>query len=262
MTRALEMWRKTGYEAQGQQIENAGLNKALMYGGGGASATSQSQGNSGVNNTGTQAVAMGLQARAIEAQVSNTEADTALKIAQAAKEAGEASKKPIELKIEQTNKEIADLEKNLKTQNIEIGANEIVRSTAIAQKAMEELNQAMMETEIKKETKDAIIKSTIKNVTNLEVQIALGIAKTKETNKNIEAIGEQLEALKKDVITRRITADAAKENAKTLGERLIKEMEVKGQELEIQEKRMILDAIQGGVDSMLKFGFLKKKGGK
>ena len=47
---------------------------------------------------------------------------------------------------------------------------------------MEELNQATMETEIKKETKDAIIKSTIKNVTNLEVQIALGIAKTKETN--------------------------------------------------------------------------------
>ena len=45
-----------------------------------------------------------------------------------------------------------------------------------------------------------------------------------------------------------------------LGERLIKEMEVKGQELELQEKRMILDAIQGGVDSMLKFGFLKKKG--
>ena len=53
-----------------------------------------------------------------------------------------------------------------------------------------------------------------------------------------------------------------RENAKTLGERLIKEMEVKGQELELQEKRMILDAIQGGVDSMLKLGFLKKKGGK
>ena len=105
------------------------------------SATSQSQGNSGVNNTGTQAVAMGLQARAIEAQVSNTEADTALKIAQATKEAGEASKKPIELKIEQTNEEITDLEKSLKTQNVEIGANEIVRTSAVAQKAMEELNQ-------------------------------------------------------------------------------------------------------------------------
>ena len=130
------------------------------------------------------------------------EADTALKIAQATKEAGEASKKPIELKIEQTNKEITDLEKSLKAQNVEIGANEIVRTTAVAQKAMEELNQAMMETEIKKETKDAIIESTIKNVTNLEVQIALGIAKTKETNKNIKAISEQLEALKKDVITR------------------------------------------------------------
>ena len=54
-------------------------------------------------------------------------ADTALKIAQATKEAGEASKKPIELKIGQTNKEIADLEKSLKTQNVEIGANEVVR---------------------------------------------------------------------------------------------------------------------------------------
>ena len=81
---------------------------------------------------------MGLQARAIEAQVSNIEADTALKMAQATKEAGEASKKPIELKIEQANKEIANLEKGLKTQNVEIGANEIVRTTAGAQKAMEE----------------------------------------------------------------------------------------------------------------------------
>ena len=108
----------------------------------GTSAVSQSQGNSGVSNPGTQAVAMGLQARAIEAQVSNTEADTALKIAQAAKEAGEASKRPIELKIGQTNKEITDIEKSLKAQNVEIGANEIVKTTAIAQKAMEELNLA------------------------------------------------------------------------------------------------------------------------
>ena len=52
------------------------------------------------------------------------------------------------------------------------------------------------------------------------------------------------------------------ENAKTLGERLIKEMEIKGQELDLQEKRLILDAIQSGVDSVLKFGFLKKRGGK
>ena len=39
-------------------------------------------------------------------------------------------------------------------------------------------------------------------------------------------------------------------------------MEIKGQGLELQEKRMILDAVQGGVNSILKFGFLKKKGGK
>ena len=86
--------------------------------------------------------------------------------------------KPIELKIEQTNKEITDLEKSLKTQNIEIGANEIVRTTAVAQKAMEELNQAMIETEIKKATKEAgeaskkpielKIEQTNKEITDLE----------------------------------------------------------------------------------------------
>ena len=37
--------------------------------------------------------------------------------------------------------------------NVEIGANEIVRTTAIAQKAMGELNQSMIETEIKKKQK-------------------------------------------------------------------------------------------------------------
>ena len=37
---------------------------------------------------------------------------------------------------------------------------------------------------------------------------------------------KRYQPLKKDVITRQITAEAAKENAKTLGERLIKEMEV------------------------------------
>ena len=41
------------------------------------------------------------------------------KIELAIMQAGEASKKPIELKIEQTNKEIADLEKSLKTQNVD-----------------------------------------------------------------------------------------------------------------------------------------------
>ena len=61
-----------------------------------------------------------------------------------------------------------------------------MRTTAVAQKAMEELNQQGYrdwETEIKKETKDAIIENTVKNVTNLEVQIAIGIAKVIVTGK-------------------------------------------------------------------------------
>ena len=71
-----------------------------------------------------------------------------------------------------------------------------------------------------------------------------------------------LRSIKKRRSNKTNNSRGSQKNAKTLGERLIKEREVKGQELELQEKRMILEAIQGGVDSMLKFGFLKKKGGK
>ena len=98
-----------------------------------------------------------------------------------------------------------------------------MRTTAVAQKAMEELNQAMMETEIKKETKDAIIENTIKNVTNLEVQIALGIAKTKETNKNTGtqavAMGLQARAIEAQVSnTEADTALKIAQAAKEAGE--------------------------------------------
>ena len=74
------------------------------------------------------------------------------KYSQATKEAGEASKKPIELKIEQTNKEIADLEKSLKAQNIEIGANEIVRTNTEADTALKIAQAAKEAGEASKKT--------------------------------------------------------------------------------------------------------------
>ena len=120
---------------------------------------------------------------------------------------------------------------------------------------MEELNQAMIEAEIKKETKDAIIKSTIKKCNKL---------RSSNSTRNYKAYRdwETIRSIKKRRNNKTNNSRGSQRKCKNSRERLIKEMEVKGQELELQEKRMILDAIQGGVDSVLKFGFLKKKGGK
>lgn len=84
----MEMWEKTNYSAQKEQLKKAGLNPGLMYGmsGGGGATTNaaQAQGVSGGANSGSgniMAMALGTQkmyqeAKLLEAQVKNIEADT------------------------------------------------------------------------------------------------------------------------------------------------------------------------------------------
>ena len=65
-------------EQQKLRLKEAGLNPALMYGIGGEGGSSVSSGGgsgaqvAGVNNAGTQAVMMGLQAKSIESQIALT----------------------------------------------------------------------------------------------------------------------------------------------------------------------------------------------
>lgn len=80
---ALDMWEKTGYEAQRKQMEKAGLNVGLMYGSAGSGGTTQgatgsvsgqsAQGGSGELGMGMQ---LGLQATMMQAQIENMKANT------------------------------------------------------------------------------------------------------------------------------------------------------------------------------------------
>ena len=87
----LQMWKETNYPAQVQQLIEAGLNPALLYGkgGGGGTTTGGSMpsvtGGTAQNNfgailaNGEQAAALGIQ----QAQIANINADTKLKETQA-----------------------------------------------------------------------------------------------------------------------------------------------------------------------------------
>lgn len=89
-----DLWQKTGYSAQRKQMEDAGLNPALMYGmGGGGGQTVGSPGGSGVSQGQTsqpnltgQATQLGL----LDAQTKNIEAQTKAAEAQANKTNAEA----------------------------------------------------------------------------------------------------------------------------------------------------------------------------
>lgn len=80
--KAYEMWKKTNYKAQVEEMKKAGLNPALMYGmGGGGGTTAQvTPGTGGQGQAAANASTMGIQTamelRLLEAQKNNIEADT------------------------------------------------------------------------------------------------------------------------------------------------------------------------------------------
>lgn len=88
-----QMWDYTNFENQRAHLENAGLSVGLMYGNGGAGGASTAGGQgSGPGNPGTNAVGMGLQAKALELQNKQIESQIALNMATAEKTASEARK--------------------------------------------------------------------------------------------------------------------------------------------------------------------------
>lgn len=89
-----DMWKKTNYGAQMQELKGAGLNPGLIYGmsGGGATTTGGGGGSAAmaapINSKAMEGVGMGIQLELMKAQKENIEADTANKQASAEKTAG------------------------------------------------------------------------------------------------------------------------------------------------------------------------------
>jgi hypothetical protein len=92
---AMKTWEETNYDAQKKQMEKAGLNVGLMYGGGGAGGGTVNSGGggsvgSGTADGGTARTAMGMQLASqialLDAQKRNVDADTANKLAGAGKD--------------------------------------------------------------------------------------------------------------------------------------------------------------------------------
>lgn len=93
----MRLWHDTNYSAQMGEMKKAGINPALLYGGGGpggttAAAQAQGVGMGEAPRGGGETMAMGLQLANTVAQTENIKADTQLKQAQAVKTAGADTK--------------------------------------------------------------------------------------------------------------------------------------------------------------------------
>lgn len=92
---ALDMWDKTNYSAQRQQMEKAGINPGLMYGSAGSGGTTSGAGSAGMVDAGKaepqsmgMGMQLGMQMQLMKAQKENIEADTANKQANTTKTGG------------------------------------------------------------------------------------------------------------------------------------------------------------------------------
>lgn len=197
---ALDMWEKTGFEAQRKQMERAGLNPGLMYGGTGSGGTTQggqatmpssSSAPAGGGEIG-MGLSMAMQMAMMQAQIENTKANTAKTEAETPKVGAEQQnvEQDTALKLQQTGNAALDgLIKHYEAKIKEVEMN-IVRDTeADSVEAIRNANDiteqqirtARVGAEIAEGTKDEIIKQLNTNSKEQALRIAAqqkGLIKT------------------------------------------------------------------------------------
>ena len=171
-------------EQQKQRLKEAGLNPALMYGIGGEGGSSTSSGGgtgaqvAGVNNAGTQAVMMGLQAKSIESQIALNNAQASKINAETEKTEKETIKTGAETEniwsgIELLKKQTSSEEAKIRLTNMQTELTEAMREESWANwekakagiaeisRIMEKLDKEIegmgFDNEIKNKSKEAII---------------------------------------------------------------------------------------------------------
>lgn len=292
-------------EQQVARLKEAGLNPALALGlgatgaggvssggstggGGGNGATVQGQG-----NPGTQAVAMGLQARGQEAQIKLAEAEANKANAEAMKIGGadmsntsaqtqerivnanqieEATKLLSSQKITEETKQILNKAetgyKNVitemqsvlkrfteaKTDEAWYNARAIEMLTyktgKEAEKIMKETQGLDIDVSVKEQVKDVLIKQQEANLANTMAEIfekkmggKLSEAQIGEVKKRIEAITNEMRL---GQMNYRLSEFRAEEEIKAMWN----DLDMKGQSLELQDARLTLDILTGGINAI------------
>lgn len=260
--RALEMWDKTNAEAQREHLENAGLSVGMMYGNGGVMRPSEASGNQGGVNGMTQnpvqaALAvqqMGLQLESIKAQNKKAEAEANMANAEAATKLAELPQKGLDFEIKKFEKEIKGME-------TDITASNVTQYAALAQKAVAEMQIVQNEAEISGETKQQKIQTTVQNLINIKLEGLSKIVGMVKTDAERQKIAKEIKYYFYDVVTRRMSAEAAKTQAESMGKYLSDNIELGNKGLELNRTKMWGDWISGGVGDILQL-IGKLAGGK
>ena len=196
-------------EQQKQRLKEAGLNPALMYGIGGEGGSSVSSGGgtgaqvAGVNNAGTQAVMMGLQAKSIESQIALNNAQASKINAETKNTETDTEKKEAEIKVA-----------NVNANNIE-EATKLVKEQQLTEQSKRQLNEAEKKYKIRvTDLQDALEKLT-KAKENESWYLSRSIEmETYKMSKEAEKFIKEIDSMEIDNEIKRRTADMVVEQTR------------------------------------------------
>ena len=155
--RNIEMWNQTNFGAQRQHMEDAGLSVGLMYGGGGQGAASQGGQATQPSGPTSNPIGMALQYKQLEQQNEAIKSQTMLNQAEAAKALAEAKKTGgVDTKKTETEIQWQEIENRIQESREQIAKSNITEANANAQKAMEEFNQTILNTEYLDKTQQQV----------------------------------------------------------------------------------------------------------
>lgn len=241
--RNLQMWKDTNFGAQRNEMEKAGLSVGLMYGNGGGSAASTAGGTATQPNAPkTNPVEVALQQEAMGLQLKQIEAQNKLANAQATKTIAEANKiAGVDTEGQELQNKWQEIENRIQTSRESIEQSNMKAAAANADKAVEDWKMAVLDREYLDKTQEDRVTRLVSEIAKIQKEGSLAESATDVNYHTARKIEKEVENFYYEMITRRMSAEAAKEAA----ENMLKKIE---NEYELGSEQNLREWIYGGVD--------------
>lgn len=240
---AKEMWNYTNYENQKKHMEAAGLNPALMYGQGGGGGASTDGGEAqGVSMGTSQAVMMGLQAKAMETEIAKSMAETA-------KIAAETEKVKTDTDL---SKELTETQKTiqvLNTREAELTTTNIAKANEQWKILTQQFRQEVVKGNIAEKTEQSQIDQIGQEAIN-SVYKGLEYFTNAELNEEKKKqIREMVLQGWKDLALKEWGTEIQEKQVNALVDKLVQEAKKIGQGIELDQEKNLREWIYGGVNA-------------
>lgn len=250
--RNLQMWKDTNFGAQRAEMEDAGLSVGLMYGNGGGQAASTAGGSATQPNApktnpvevALQQQAMGLQLKQIEAQNKLASAETAKTLAEANKIAG------VDTKGQDLKNKWQEIENRIQLSKENIAESNMTEASANAQKAVELWKQEVLNTKYLDETQEERVAKLVSEIALLQKEGAVQDSIVDVNYNTARKIQKEIDNFYYEMITRRMSAEAAKEQAAAMIDKIAKDYELGKEHLNNENQKNLREWIYGGIDQL------------